>query len=56
MFAPWNPTTPYYTFTSSIMGMVTITGYVNKLTGNYNYFKIDFTNPLVIPVVKIAIP
>ena len=28
-YAPWNPTTPYYTFTSNVMTFATLTGYVN---------------------------
>ena len=38
------------------MTYATLTGYVNKLTGNYNYFKIELLAPLIIPVIKLALP
>jgi hypothetical protein len=26
------------------------------LTGNYNYFIVELTSPLIIPVIKLALP
>ncbi len=38
------------------MTFATLTGYVNKLTGNYNYFIVELAAPLTIPFIKLALP